>query len=58
MIAVFKRIRGHIADAGAAADFGNDRVYRSIPAKLDKAFEALAPLGPAFEARGDKRLSF
>ncbi len=58
VIAVFKRIRGHIADAGAAADFGNDRIYRSIPAKLDKAFEALAPLGPAFAARGYNRLSF
>jgi hypothetical protein len=58
VIAVFKRVRGHIADAGAAADFGNDRVYRSIPAKLDKDFEALAQLGPAFAARGYKRLSF
>jgi hypothetical protein len=58
VIAVFRRIRGHIADAGAAADLGNDRVYRSIPAKLNKDFEALTPLGPAFEARGYKRLSF
>jgi hypothetical protein len=58
VIADVVRIRGHIADAGAAADFGNDRVYRSIPAKLDKDFAALTSLRAAFEARGYKRLAF
>jgi len=58
MIVVFKRIRSHIADAGAAADTGNDRVYRSVPAKLDRAFQTLESLAAPFGSRGYQRLSF
>jgi hypothetical protein len=58
VIAIIRRIRGHVADAGAAADFQNDRVYRSTPAKLDKDYADLQSLGPVFDARGYKRLAF
>jgi Protein kinase domain len=58
LVAIVTRMRGHIADAGAAADFGDDRVYTSIPGKLRTDFEALTRLGPVYVAKGYNRLSF
>jgi hypothetical protein len=57
LVAIVTRMRGHIADAGAAADFGDDRVYTSVPRKLQTDFEALNALGPVYAAKGYKRLS-
>jgi Protein kinase domain len=57
LVAIVMRMRGHIADAGAAADFGDDRVYTSVPQKLQTDFQALDALGPAYAAKGYKRLS-
>ena len=58
LIVMFKRIRTNIADAGAAADLGNDTVYRSVPPRLESAFRALDDLRPAFDSRGYRRLAF
>jgi hypothetical protein len=58
VIGIFKRIRTSVADAGAAADLGNDDVYRSGPRQLEAAFKALDDLRPAFESRGYRRLAF
>ena len=57
LVAIVTRMRGHIADAGAAADFGDDRVYTSVPRQLQADFEALDALGPVYAAKGYKRLS-
>jgi hypothetical protein len=57
LVAIVKRMRGHIADAGAAADFGDDRVYTSVPQQIQTDFDALDALGPAYAAKGYKRLS-
>jgi hypothetical protein len=56
VIEVFQRMRGHIADAGAAADIGNDRVYRTVPEKLDQESARLDSLAPEFRSRGYSRL--
>ena len=58
VIDVFQRMRGHIADAGAAADIGNDRVYRAVPEKLGRESAALESLAPEFRSRGYRRLGF
>jgi hypothetical protein len=57
LVAIVTRMRGHIADAGAAADFGDDRVYTSVARKLQTDFDALNALGPVYAAKGYKRLS-
>jgi predicted Ser/Thr protein kinase len=57
LVAIVTRMRGHIADAGAAADFGDDRVYTSVPGELQTDFDALDVLGPVYAAKGYKRLS-
>jgi len=56
LIRLFKQIRAAIADGGAAADLGNDSVYRSTPRRLDRAFQELENLAPEFESRGYRRL--
>jgi tRNA A-37 threonylcarbamoyl transferase component Bud32 len=57
LVAIVTRMRSHIADAGAAADFGDDRVYTSVPQQLQTDFAALDALGPVYAAKGYKRLS-
>jgi Protein kinase domain len=57
LVAIVTRMRGHIADAGAAADFGDDRVYTSVPRKLQTDLDALDALGPVYAAKGYERLS-
>jgi hypothetical protein len=56
MRAVFGRKRGHIADAVAAADFGNTRDLQpaSQPFIADGAL--IDPLAPEFRTRGYGRL--
>jgi hypothetical protein len=58
LIDVFRRMRGHIADAGAAADVGNDRVYQAVPEKLGRESARLESLAPEFRSRGYRRLGF
>jgi Protein kinase domain len=58
MINAFQRIRGHIADAGAAAEVSNNRVYRAVPSKLGAEFATLEMLSPEFRSRGYRRLGF
>jgi hypothetical protein len=57
LVAILTRMRGQIADAGAATDFGDDRVYTSVPQQLQTDFDALAALGPVYAGKGYKRLS-
>jgi hypothetical protein len=57
LVRLFKQIRTAIADAGAAADLGNDDVYRATPRRLDRAFQELENLAPEFESRGYRRLA-
>jgi len=56
LIGRFKQIRAVIADAAAAADLGNDDVYRATPRRLEKAFQELDGLAPEFQSRGYRRL--
>jgi hypothetical protein len=58
LINVFQRVRGRIADAGAAAEVSNDRVYRAVPSKLGAEFARLEMLAPEFRSRGYRRLGF
>jgi hypothetical protein len=57
LIGLFKQIRAAIADASAAADLGNDAVYRSTPRRLDRAFQEVENLAPEFQSRGYRRLA-
>ena len=58
LINVFQRVRGRIADAGAAAEVSNDRVYRAVPSQLGAEFARLEMLAPEFRSRGYRRLGF
>jgi hypothetical protein len=58
LVQLVKRLRNHVADAGAAADSGNDRVYRTVQASLGRDVREIDALGPEFDSRGYKRLGF
>jgi hypothetical protein len=57
-VQLVKRLRSHVADAGAAADSSNDRVYRAVQANLGRDVREIDALGPEFDSRGYKRLGF
>jgi hypothetical protein len=45
-----------VADAVAAADFGNDRNFQAALASFQRDTKALGTLGPAFKDRGYPRV--
>jgi hypothetical protein len=56
VIDIVRRTRAHIADAVAAADFSNDRRYRSSLLQANAESKRLDPLAKAFRERGYERL--
>jgi hypothetical protein len=55
-IRIVSRIRGNVADAVAAADFGNDARYRSSLVQADGESANVDSLAAAFRRRGYERL--
>jgi hypothetical protein len=56
LLAIFDRMRDHVADSVAAADFGNTRDYRVAGRAFNHDQTLLDPLAPEFRARGYSRL--
>jgi Protein kinase domain len=56
VIDIISRTRAHIADAVAAADFSNDRRYRSSVIQAEAESQKLDSLAGEFRARGYERL--
>ena len=57
VIAMVRKIRSDVADAGAAASLGDERVYQAVPARLNRDVKALDSLADDFAAKGYTRLS-
>jgi hypothetical protein len=56
LIGIVSRTRAHVADAVAAADFSNDRAYRSSLLATGAESNKLDSVAEAFRARGYGRL--
>jgi hypothetical protein len=52
-----KQLRSDVADAAAAASFGDNDAYTTAPKKLERDTDRIDSLADDFRAKGYRRLS-
>jgi hypothetical protein len=57
LIAMVKQLRSDVADAAAAASFGDNDAYTTAPKKLERDTDRIDSLADDFRAKGYRRLS-
>ena len=58
LIGAVKQMRSDVADAAAAASFGDNAVYKATPRQLEQDTNELNELADDFKAKGYNRLTF